>query len=71
MRMALLVTLMVSAVVTAGYLGMAEQIADGFKVLAFLFGGLILLGVAAGGIRVSGPRPASPRLAPRVRRHTA
>ncbi len=70
MRMALLVTLMAALVVAAGYLGWAEQIADGFKVLTFLFGGIILIGLAAGGIRVSGRRSV-PHIVPRVRRTTA
>jgi len=70
MRMALLVTLMAALVVAAGCFGWAEQIADGFKVLTFLFGGMILIGLAAGGIRVSGRRSV-PQIAPRVRRTTA
>lgn len=70
MRTALLVTLMAALVVAAGYFGWAEQIANGFKVLTFLFGGMILLGFAAGGIRVSGRR-SMPQIAPRVRRTSA
>ncbi|WP_291209187.1 hypothetical protein [Hyphomonas sp.] len=68
--MALLVTLMVALGGAAGYLGWADQIADGFKVLTFLFGGMILIGLAAGGIRVSGRR-SLPHIAPRVRRTAA
>ncbi|MEX1249859.1 MAG: hypothetical protein WEA77_01505 [Hyphomonas sp.] len=71
MRMALLVTLLASAFVAAGYFGVAQQIANGFMVLTALFGGLVLLGAVAGGIRVSGRRRATPQIAPRVRRHTA
>jgi ethanolamine transporter EutH len=70
MRMALLVTLMAALVVAAGYFGWAEQIANGFKVLTFLFGGMVLIGLAAGGIRVSGRRSV-PQIAPRVRRTAA
>lgn len=67
MRMALLVTLMAALVVAAGYFGWAEQIANGFKVLTFLFGGMVLIGLAAGGISISGRRSV-PQIAPRVRR---
>jgi ethanolamine transporter EutH len=67
MRMALLVTFVAALVVASGYFGWAEQIANGFKVLTFLFGGMILLGLAAGGIRVSGRRSV-PHIASRVRR---
>ena len=70
MRMALLVTFVAALVVAAGYFGWAEQIANGFKVLTFLFGGMVLIGLAAGGIRVSGRRSV-PQIAPRVRRTAA
>jgi len=70
MRLVLLIAAFASLVVAAGYLGMAAQIAEGFKVLTFTFGAIIILGSIAGGVRVSGPRRV-PQLTPRVRRHTA
>lgn len=70
MRLALLLVVFASLVVAAGYFGMAHEIAEGFKVLTFAFGAIIILGSIAGGVRVSGRRP-TPNLAPRVRRHTA
>lgn len=70
MRLALLIVAFATLVAAAGYFGMASQIAEGFKVLTFAFGAIIILGSIAGGIRVSGPRRA-PNLIPRVRRHTA
>ena len=68
MRMVMIGLLLAAGVLAAGYFGLAEQIASGFKVLTLLFGGMILLGIAAGGVRVSGRRPASPRLISRIRR---
>jgi hypothetical protein len=70
MKLALLVAACVTLVGAAGYFGMAPQIAEGFKVLTFAFGAIVILGSIAGGVRVSGRRRA-PQLVPRVRRHSA
>lgn len=68
MRMVLIGLVLAAAVAAAGYFGLAEQLASGFKVLTLFFGAAILLGMAAGGVRVSARRPASPRLISRIRR---
>lgn len=70
MKLALLVVAFASLVVAAGYYGFAPQIAEGFKILTFAFGAIVILGSIAGGVRVSGPRRV-PQLTPRVRRQTA
>lgn len=70
MKLAVLVLAFASLVAAAGYFGLAPQIAEGFKVLTFAFGAIIILGSVAGGVRISGRRR-TPHLTPRVRRHTA
>lgn len=71
MRVLVISLILAAAVLAAGYLGYAEQMANGFALLALLFGGLAILGSLMGGVRVSGPRPATPRLVPKVRRSAA
>ena len=71
MKFAFVVFALAASAVAAGYYGFAQQMAEGFMVLAILFTGLFVLSSVAGGVRVSGPRPATPRLVPKVRRHTA
>ena len=71
MRVLVTGLVLVAAVMAAGYFGYAEQMANGFALLTLLFGALASLGSLLGGVRVSSPRPASPRLMPKVRRSVA
>ncbi|MFN4025104.1 MAG: hypothetical protein ACK4MQ_09735 [Hyphomonas sp.] len=71
MRVLVISLILIAAVLTAGYLGYAEQIASGFAVLTVTFGALAILGSLMGGVRVSGRRRPSLRLVPKVRRSAA
>lgn len=71
MKMVLLAAFVAALVAGAGYYGVAHQIAQGFMVLSVIFAAMIILGSVSGGVRISGPRPVSPHLQPRVRRGTA
>lgn len=71
MRVLVISLILIAAAMTAGYFGYAEQMASGFAVLTAVFGALAILGSLMGGVRVSGRRPASPRLVPKVRRSVA
>lgn len=70
MKLVLLAGVLAALIVSAGYLGLAQQIADGFRVIFFGIAALFVLGGLAGGIRISGARRL-PNLAPRMRRRAA
>lgn len=71
MRVLVISLILIGAAMAAGYYGYAGQMASGFALLTLLFGALAILGSLLGGVRVSGPRPAQPRLVPKVRRSAA
>lgn len=70
MKLVLLIGILAALVVSAGYLGLAQQMADGFMLIFSGLAALFILGGVAGGIRLSGARRL-PSLAPRVRRRAA
>lgn len=70
MKLVLLAGALAAMAVLAGYLGLAQQIADGFRLVFLVVSALFILGALAGGIRISGARRL-PNLAARVRRRAA
>jgi len=60
------IVLLMIAGVAAGYYGIADEIADGFKLLALVSIVSVLAGTFFGGVRVSDARP-DRHLPPRIR----
>ena len=56
-----------AAAVAAGYFGVADEIATGFKILAAVSGAAAVAGMLFGGVRVADARPDRRRLPARIR----